>query len=194
MKLSEQEFEGMQSKAHMWFNEHAELAGFKNWGLKIENADILEAGCGWGYCASLIMRENPRSYTGMDIMPEQLEIAGKRGLERASFEQGDVADLSRFADNSFDYVLDFCILHHVEGWRSFLDEAYRVLKPGGSVFIHDLTKKGVHMVDFFSKYGHSETPLFTLKEFEDQAKKSGFVIAHRWNWVWLDGVYRLDKR
>ena len=140
------------------------------------------------------MREGPKSYVGLDVMPEQLEIAKKRGLENAVFEQGDAADLSRFADNSFDYILDFCILHHVEGWRSFLDEAYRVLKPGGSVFIHDLTKKGIHMVDFFSKYGHSEAPLFTLKEFEEQAEKSGLVIARRWNWVRLDGVYRLDKK
>ena len=194
MDLSVQEFEAMQSKSHLWFNEHCELAGFKNWGLKIPGSDILEVGCGWGYCASLIMREGPKSYVGLDVMPEQLEIAKKRGLENAIFEQGDAADLSRFAAGSFDYILDFCILHHVEGWRSFLDEACRVLKPGGSVFIHDLTKKGVHMVDFFSKYGHSEAPLFTLKEFEEQAKKSGLVIAKRWNWVWLDGVYRLDKK
>ena len=194
MELTVQEFEGMQSKAHLWFNEHAELAGFKNWGLKIPGAEILEVGCGWGYCASLIMREEPKRYVGLDVMEEQLAIARKRGMKNAVFEQGDAADLSRFEDNSFDYVLDFCILHHVEGWRSFLDEAYRVLKPGGSVFVHDLSKKGVHMTDFFTHWGHAEAPLFTLKEFENQAKKSGFVIAHRWNWVWLDGVYRLDKR
>ena len=194
MKLTVQEFEAMQSKSHLWFNEHGELAGFKRWGLKIPGADILEVGCGWGYCASLIMREKPHSYVGLDVMPEQLEIARSRELDGARFEQGDAADLSRFADNSFDYILDFCILHHVEGWRSFLQEAHRVLKPGGSLFVHDLSKKGVHLVDFFSKYDHSEVPLFTLKEFEEQAKKSGLTVAKRWNWAWLDGFYRIDKK
>ena len=110
MELSVQEFEGMQSKAHLWFNEHMELAGFKRWGLKIPDAEILEVGCGWGYCASLIMREKPKRYVGLDVMEEQLAIARKRGMENAVFEKGDAADLSRFEDNSFDYVLDFCIL------------------------------------------------------------------------------------
>ncbi len=81
----------------------------------IYDKDILEVGCGSGYAATLIAAEGPESYTGLDIMPEQLEIARKRRIRKTSFVEGSADDLSGFNPGSFDAVLDFCILHHVEG-------------------------------------------------------------------------------
>ena len=40
-------------------------------------------------------------------------------------------------------IVDFMILQHVEGWRRFLDEAFRVLRPGVEMYINDLTDAGV---------------------------------------------------
>ena len=113
MKLSLREYDAMQSGWRKWINEHMEIGGFKAWGMDFTGKDILEVGCGSGYSASLIVKDHPKSYTGMDIMPEQLEKAEALGLPGAQFVQGDAADLSRFADGSFDMIVDFMILHHV---------------------------------------------------------------------------------
>ena len=48
--------------------------------LFIKGADILALGCGNGYAASLIDAQVPRSHADPDVMPEQPEIARRRGL------------------------------------------------------------------------------------------------------------------
>ena len=96
MKLSKKEFDAMQMGWRKWYIEKAELKTFKRFGLVLRDADILEVGCGNGYAASLITAENPHSYTGLDVMPEQLEIARERGLQNAVFIEGSADDLSRF--------------------------------------------------------------------------------------------------
>lgn len=119
MKLSTREFDAMQMGWRKWYIEKVELKTFKKFGLVVKGADILEVGCGSGYAASLITAQGPRSYTRLDIMPEQLEIAKGRGLKNASFIEGSADDLSMFPDKSFDAVLDFCIqsVRVVIRWR-----------------------------------------------------------------------------
>ena len=85
------------------------------------------------------------------------------------------------------------ILHHVEGWRRFLDEAFRVLRPGGEMYINDLTRKGVHLTDFLFRWDHAEEPLFTMEEFEQQALKSGFATVKRCNYAGLDFCFKFQK-
>ena len=193
MKLSLKEYDAMQSGWRKWINEHMEIGGFKAWGMDFAGKDILEVGCGSGFSASLIVKDHPKSYTGMDIMPEQLEKAEALGLPGAQFVQGDAADLSRFEDGSFDMIVDFMILHHEEGWRRFLDEAFRVLRPGGEMYINDLTRKGVHLTDALFHWEHAEEPLFSMKEFEQQALKSGFTAVKRCNYAGLDFCFKFEK-
>ncbi len=193
MKLSVKEFDAMQMGWRKWYIEKIELKTFKRFGLIIKDRDILEIGCGNGYAASLITAEQPKSYTGLDIMPEQLAIARDRGLQNATFVEGSADDLKRFPDGSFDAVLDFCILHHVEGWRTFFDEAHRVLKDGGSIYIADLSKRCIHIVDALLHWGHAEEALFTLKEFEAEANKRGFKTVRRANDLGLEGYFRFQK-
>jgi len=151
-------------------------------------------GCGNGYAASRITACGVRSYTGLDIMPEQLEIARKRNLPNACFVLGSADDLSAFPDKSFDAILDFCILHHVEGWRTFFDESRRVLKDGGSIYAADLSKTCIHIVDALLHWGHAEEALFSLKEFEQEANKRGFTTVHKANDLGLEGYFRFRKK
>ena len=193
MKLSKKEFDAMQMGWRKWYIEKAELKTFKRFGLVLRDADILEVGRGNGYAASLITAENPHSYTGLDVMPEQLEIARARGLQNAVFIEGSADDLSRFPAQSFDAILDFCILHHVEGWRTFFDEARRVLKDGGSIYAADLSKRCIHMVDALLHWDHAEEALFTLQEFESEANRRGFATVKKTSDLGLEGYFRFRK-
>ena len=193
MKLSVKEFDAMQMGWRRWYIEKAELKTFQKFGLVLRGADVLEVGCGNGYAASLITARGAKSYTGLDIMPEQLAIARSRKLPGAVFVEGSADDLSRFPDRSFDVILDFCILHHVEGWRNFFDESRRVLRDGGSVYIADLSKTCIHIVDALLHWDHAEEALFTLKELEAEANKRGFTTVHKTSDLGLEGYFRFRK-
>ena len=194
MKLSAKEFDAMQMKWRKWYIEKVELKTFEKFGLDLLGADILEVGCGNGYAASLITARGVNRYTGLDIMPEQLEIARKRNLPNACFVLGSADDLSRFPAESFDAILDFCILHHVEGWRCFFNESRRVLKSGGSIYAADLSKTCIHIVDALLHWDHAEEALFTLREFEEEANKRGFETVHKANDLGLEGYFRFRKK
>ena len=194
MRLSTKEFDAMQMGWRKWYIEKIELKTFEKFGLDLRGADVLEVGCGNGYAATLITARGVSSYTGLDIMPEQLAIARNRKLPKASFVLGSADDLSRFPDRSFDAILDFCILHHVEGWRTFFSESRRVLKDGGSIYVADLSKRCIHIVDTLLHWDHAEEALFTLKEFEEEANKRGFETVNKANDLGLEGYFRFRKK
>ena len=194
MKLSVKEYEAMQMGWRKWYIEKIELKQFKKYGLAIKDKDILEVGCGNGYCASLICKEGPHSYKGIDIMKEQLDKARSLKLASAEFIEASASDLGLFPDQSFDVILDFCILHHVEGWRTFFDEAHRVLRDEGSLYIADLSKRCIHIVDALLHWDHNEEALFTFEEFEKEASERGFRMIHKANDLGLEAYYRFDRK
>jgi SAM-dependent methyltransferase len=57
-------------------------------------------------------------------------VAEREGLD-LRLERGDMADLSRFADGSFDLVFHPCSNGFVSEVRPVWREAFRVLRPGG---------------------------------------------------------------
>lgn len=56
---------------------------------------------------------------------------------------GDVRALP-VADDHYDTVFTFGVLHHVVDWRAALKEVYRVLKPGGRFYAEEILKKIYH--------------------------------------------------
>ena len=74
--------------------------------------------------------------TVLDNSPAQLAqdraVAGREGLELATFE-GDMRDLSRFADESFDLVFHPVSNLFVPDVRPVWREAFRVLRRGGAL-------------------------------------------------------------
>ena len=166
MKLCPREFEAMQSGWRRWYIRKIELKTFKKFGLWIKDRDILEVGCGSGYAASLITAESPRSYTGLDIMPEQLALARERKLENARF---------------------------VEGWRTFFDECRRVLKDGGCIYIADLSRSCIHAIDALLRWDHAEEALFSFEELELEGNKRGFRTVKKAIDLGMEGYFRFQK-
>jgi ubiquinone/menaquinone biosynthesis C-methylase UbiE len=103
---------------------------------------VLEIGGGDGSMASAVLSAAPDVTLTMTDYDEQMLDAARRRLapfgERVTIEQADATRL-RYADNSFDAVVAFIMLHHVINWERALDEAVRVLRPGGVMVGYDLT-------------------------------------------------------
>lgn len=97
---------------------------------------VLEVGFGMG--TDLFQFASAGSIvTGIDLVPKHMEIARQRfdlyGIP-ADLMLGDAENLP-FADEVFDVVYSFGVLHHTPNTQKAIAEIYRVLKPGGRVII-----------------------------------------------------------
>jgi ubiquinone/menaquinone biosynthesis C-methylase UbiE len=103
---------------------------------------VLEIGCGTGNLTVLAKRRRPDiEIVGLD--PDPLALArGTRkaaGLTGVRFDRGYSQELP-YPDGSFDRVLSSLMLHHLEGdaRRRTAEEALRVLRPGGALYLLDI--------------------------------------------------------
>jgi len=109
---------------------------------------VLEIGCGTGNMTILAKRLNPSvDILGIDPDPKALSLARKKA-HRAGFLmefQQAFSEHLPLPDASFDRVLSAFMLHHIQpvSKLSALREAYRVLKPGGSLHLADF-REGKH--------------------------------------------------
>lgn len=93
--------------------------------------EVLDVACGAGYGSALLARQATR-VTGVDLSLPAIEHAHSTyaGVPNLEFRQADCTALP-FADASFDAVVSFETIEHIEGQEPFLDEIRRVLRPAG---------------------------------------------------------------
>ncbi len=102
----------------------------------VENEKILLTGIGTGLDIPWLPH-GPR-YTGIDLTPAMLERARQQIGSRDDIEL-KIADAMQmpFADNHFDTIIMHLILAVVPDSQRALQEAQRVLRPGGRILILD---------------------------------------------------------
>jgi ubiquinone/menaquinone biosynthesis C-methylase UbiE len=136
-------------------------------------ARILEVGCGTGTVALAAKRKaGPGSQVvGIDIAPDMVQQArqkaAKAGLD-VRFEVGRIESIP-FPDAQFDLVLSSLMLHHIHGdaaRQQGMREIFRVLKPGGRLFIVDATQpENPHLRGLVSLVVGKEMLAHSLQEF-----------------------------
>src|SRR5918997_502567 len=92
---------------------------------------VLDAGCGVGYGTALLADHGPARLVGVDVSAEALTHAPG---DRAELVEADVRELP-FEPDSFDLVVCFEVIEHVEEQERVLDELRRVLRPGGTLLV-----------------------------------------------------------
>lgn len=94
--------------------------------------DLLELGCGEGRGVELLA-PLAASYKGIDKIDYVVQKLSKQFPEY-HFQQG-VFPPFPFEDNSFDTIITFQVIEHVQKDEEFIKEIHRVLKKGGQALI-----------------------------------------------------------
>lgn len=160
---------------------------------------VLDLGCGNGRLFEAVKGRGV-DYLGVDNSEKLIKIA-KAKYPEGRFQIADGLNLP-FAHNSFDKIFCIAVFHHIPGRefrRQFLEQAKRVLKPGGLLILTAWKmrqKKGLKLVlkyrllkligksrmdwadvlvpwaDKCRRYVHQ----FTARSMRKELKKTGFEI------------------
>ncbi len=202
-----------------------------SWGYsKIPNPSpeaILDVGCGIGGSTLYLANKFEATATGITLSPVQASRGQERAVEanleaKVQFLVADALEMP-FADNSFDLVWSLESGEHMPHKEKFLQECYRVLKPGGTLILAtwchrptnsvagDLTEdEKYHLAQIYQVY--CLPYVISLPEYEALALKCGFkhlrsddwstavapfwdiVIDSAWEWEAIVGLLRSGSR
>ena len=132
-----------------------------------------------------------------DLTPEMLtvaaDLAAEKGLPNVSFEPAD-AEALPYEAAAFDLVTCRIAPHHFPDIQQFINEAARVLKPGGLLAVVDNIVPGTHLrgkkarlineagsyVNAFEKLRDpSHGRCWSVSEWERGFAQAGFTVQHQ---------------
>ena len=130
---------------------------------------VLDVGCGAGnYTLKLLSRKNPLDCTLLDLSGPMLARAKERITKvnkgRNQFVQGDIRT-ARLSEGSYCTIMAAAVLHHLRDdsdWEMVFSKLYRLLKPGGSLWISDFITQEIPTVQqlvYKERYGNYLTDL-----------------------------------
>jgi SAM-dependent methyltransferase len=105
---------------------------------KVVHGKVIELGCGWGRGVERLISVS-NHYTGLD-KNKGLINALQQKYPKSYFNTADFPELSEFKNDSFDLVITFQVIEHIQNDDEFLKEAKRILKPGGKIILTTVNK------------------------------------------------------
>lgn len=108
--------------------------------LSLSEKRVLDYGCGTGDFGLWMATAERASVTFLDLSENAVQVCLQRAeasgvAERCDGVARDAADLSCFADSTFDLVYGCASLHHTIKYPGAWNELLRVLKPGGDLVL-----------------------------------------------------------
>jgi ubiquinone/menaquinone biosynthesis C-methylase UbiE len=161
---------------------------------------VLDIGSGNGRFSPLVSARHAH-YTGVDYA-EGLVTDAKQAFPSHAFILGDATALP-FPSHTFDCAFSFAVIHHIPtrlARQKFMDEAYRVLLPGGKFIFTSwdlltpkhfgalalsgirslIGKNALDVGDVMLTFGKQKHPRFvhacTKREIYTLARRSGFQL------------------
>lgn len=154
----------------------------------VKSKIVLDVACGTGYGSAFLIDQRAKKVTGVDISKEAIEYCNanykRNGLE---FKIDDCTKM-HFENGSFDVVVSFETIEHIEKTGLFLSEVKRVLKKNG-LFVVSTPNKIANLKD--NQFHLHE---YTRQEFNDALKNyfSHVTILNQ-SYPPVIGIYKKDK-
>jgi SAM-dependent methyltransferase len=99
----------------------------------LKNSFVLEIGCGEGYGTNLLS-QNVAKIIALDVDKNTIAHASEKyGSENSVFRVYDGAKIP-YENNTFDAVISFQVIEHIQDDTNYVSEIHRVLKTNG-IFI-----------------------------------------------------------
>lgn len=143
---------------------------------------VLDLGSGAGFDALLAAEKTGMSgfVIGVDMTEEMVEKAREnaqiRKLKNVVFRQGLIEDLP-VGDNSVDVILSNCVINLSDDKQQVFREAFRVLKPGGTLAISDIAlnvELPDEIKDSAAMYAGCISGSVLKQDYIDMVKAAGF--------------------
>jgi ubiquinone/menaquinone biosynthesis C-methylase UbiE len=103
------------------------------------HGEVLEVGCGEGRGVSTLL-QHATHYTAVDKIGDVID-ALQHQYPDSRFLRMNIPPLNGLPDNSFDSVVSFQVIEHIQDDFLFLKEIHRVLKPGGTALVTTPNRK-----------------------------------------------------
>ena len=137
----------VDSRLRAFTQRHVEAAALRRLGGPVPGGRVLEIGTGRrGTGLGLAVTAfGAATVDGVDLYPASAAAAeaATRDLSgRVTVQQGDATRLDA-PEGTYDAVFCYHLLHHAERWRDAVAEAARVLRPGGLLYVSEMTARFV---------------------------------------------------
>lgn len=103
------------------------------------HGNLLEVGCGEGRGVSTLMK-HAEKFTAVDKIKEVIDDLKVKHPE-GDFVSMNIPPFSGLSDNTYDSVVSFQVIEHIENDFLYLKEIHRVLKPGGIALLTTPNRK-----------------------------------------------------
>lgn len=159
----------------------------REWFPPLSGLDTLCLACGGGQQGPVLAAAGA-NVTVFDNSPRQLDqdrfVAEREGLTNLKTAEGDMRDLSVFADESFDFIFHAVSNLFIPEIRPVWREAFRVLRHGGTLlagfmnpvfYMFDLEKADKGILEVKYKLPHADS---NYPEIVDKLLAAGDALEH----------------
>ena len=145
------------------------------------HGSLLDIGCGSGQFLQFARTQGWSDLSGIELVSEIAEKARK--LSGASIYTTDLLDNS-FTKGSFDGIILWDVIEHLNNIQEVLQEAFCLLKPGGVIVISTVNRSGFSM-RILNQNSLTVNPpehlaYFTRKGMFESLSYAGFKIVKQW--------------
>jgi SAM-dependent methyltransferase len=112
----------------------------------VSDADVIDLGCGEGRFCRMLAARGARTL-GVDLQPVFIDYANSRKGPTETYRLADMQSLDGVANAAFDVAVSYISLVDVPDEHAAIQEAFRVLSPGGRFLVANLSPMSTAWTD-----------------------------------------------